>query len=84
MRIHYNKDFDSYMTTEAHITDTIELDGVKLISFEELEQIKAEILKKVWRDAQGQIVTRDGFNHGIITATDIIDNHISELKGENK
>ena len=49
---------------------------------EELEKIKAEILKKVWRDAQGQIVTRDGFNHGIITATDIIDKHISELKGE--
>lgn len=47
-----------------------------------LEQIKAEILKKVWRDAQGQIVTRDGFNQGIITATDIIDKHIAELKGE--
>lgn len=51
---------------------------------EELEKIKVEILKKVWRDAQGQIVTRDGFNHGIITATDIIDNHIKELKGEQK
>lgn len=51
---------------------------------EELEKLKAEMLKKVWRDAQGQIVSRDGFNHGIITATDIIDNHISELKGENK
>ena len=49
-----------------------------------LESIKAEILKKVWRDAQGQIETRDGFNCGIITATDIIDNHIKELKGEQK
>lgn len=49
-----------------------------------LENIKAEMLKKVWRDAQGQIVTRDGFNHGIITATDIIDKHIAELKGETE
>lgn len=51
-------------------------------TIKKLEKIKVEILKKVWRDAQGQIVTRDGFNHGIITATDIIDKHISELKGE--
>lgn len=54
----------------------------KDFAIEELEKIKEEILKKVWRDAQGQIVTRDGFNHGIITSTNIIDNHISELKGE--
>ena len=54
--------------------------GKKHGAIEELEKIKAEILKKVWRDAQGQIVMRDGFNHGIITATDIIDNHIEDYK----
>ena len=43
MKIHYNEDFDSYMTTEHHITDTIELDGVKLIPVTELEKIKADI-----------------------------------------
>lgn len=68
------------MTRETFIK---ELDKIlkKANFIEELEKIKAEILKKAWRDAQGQIVTRDGFNHGIITATDIIDKHIEELKG---
>lgn len=69
------------MTRETYIK---ELDKIlKRANFiEELEKIKEEMLQKVWRDAQGQIVTKDGFNHGIITATDIIDKHIKELKGD--
>ena len=69
---------------EVTFISLAELEKIKAETIiDELEKIKAEMLKKVWRDAQGQIVTRDGFNHGIITATDIIDKHISELKGEN-
>ncbi|MBO4544081.1 MAG: hypothetical protein J5725_13000 [Bacteroidales bacterium] len=45
-----------------------------------LEDIKAELEQKLWRDAQGQIVTQDGFNHGIITAIDILDRHIMEIR----
>ena len=52
----------------------------KISTIEELEMIKEELLKKVWRDAQGQIVTQDGFNHGIITAIDILNNHIMEIR----
>lgn len=69
MKIRYNEDFDCYMTTECHKTDIIELDGVKLIPITELDKIKAEIA--------------ESFSSSVSDCIYIIDNRISELKGEN-
>ena len=49
---------------------------------EELEKIKAEILK--WQDDLNIESNNDDFyvHHGLSLSREIIDNHISELKGE--
>ena len=81
MKIHYNKDFDCYMVAECHKTDVIELDGVKLIPITELEKIREEIEK----DQEQMANEKDwGRYYGMGWTIRIIDNHIAELKGENK
>lgn len=49
------------------------------VNVELLEQIKAEIMATGNWKSKYEIS-----NSGVIKAVDIIDNHISELKGENK
>jgi len=79
MKIHYNKDFDSYMTTDSHKTDIIELDGVQLIPITELEMIKAEIEEMpegyIFKNYSPKRICKD--------INKIIEKHISELKGEH-
>ena len=43
MKIHYNKEFNCFETTECYKTDNIELDGVQLITITELEKLKQEL-----------------------------------------
>lgn len=80
MKIHYDKDITkSYHVTELHYTNTIELDGVQLIPITELEKIKTEIdtLYEVYEPY---------FKERLVIKSDvmqIIDNHISELKGSD-
>lgn len=54
-------------------------DGVK----EVLEQIKAEIKTEI-NDYEVCADFNEGIRFGLRTALEIIDKHISELKGENK
>ena len=86
MKIHYNKDFDSYMTTDSHKTDNIELDGVQLIPITELEKIREEI-GVYYADCSVSISENDeqcrNCNEVVFgSIIRMIDNHISELKGE--
>ena len=79
MKIHYNEEFNCFEITECHKTDNIELDGVQLIPITELEKIKTEIMSiGNWRD------TSEVPNGYVVECLEIIDKHISELKGENK
>ena len=52
-------------------------DNLLEFAIEELEKIKVEIKSSYINDYYGH-------NHGISKACEIIDKHISELKGENK
>ena len=72
MKIHYNKEFNCFETTECHKTDSIELDGVKLIPIKELEKIKTELEPLPITDTAIRLVLK------------LIDKHISELKGETE
>ena len=84
MKIHYNKDFECYMVAECHKTNVIELDGVQLIPMTELEKIKSEYEEIANNLPYRQDYYNDGRIDGLETAMNIMDNHISELKGENK
>ena len=82
MKIHYNEEFNCFETTECHKTDNIELDGVRLIPISELEKIKAEIQEEI-EDYLMEVDYIRGVKDGFLFSAEIIDNHISELKGEN-
>lgn len=84
MKIHYNKEFNSFETTECHKTDNIELDGVQLIPITELEKIKAELYNKSFSYSLTENFEND-IVIGVITVSDmekILDKHISEMKKE--
>ena len=81
MKIHYNKDFECYMIAECHKTNVIELDGVQLIPMTEIEKIKTKINLE---DIDCQYEEDYVYSGGLQKAIEIIDNRISELKGENK
>lgn len=80
MKIHYDADITkSYHVTELNYTNTIELDGVKLIPITELENL-VEVMKKRNR----QVGHTDGWYMGGAIMINIVEKRLSELKGEQK
>ena len=86
MKIHYNKDFECYMVTECHITDKIELDGVKLIPITELEKLIGTMLQsmQIISGEFGNQLTneQESYNDGLRKGIELLRAKLSKLKGE--
>ena len=80
MKIHYNDEFNCYETTECNKTNSIELDGVKLIPITKIENIKVEIERLKPNNPNFEHYV--GETRAINNVLEVIDKQ-SELKGEN-